>query len=185
MLKKLLLGIGAALSLLVLVISLQPSTFHVERSITIGAPPAQVAALVNDFHAWRGWSPWEKLDPGMQRRYDGAPAGVGAKYAWVGSKQVGEGRMSIEQSDASRTRIELEFLKPFRATNTVSFSFANSPEGTRTTWAMDGSRDFMAKAMHLVMDMDQLVGSDFERGLSALKLAAEASAPSTSLAKSP
>src|SRR5689334_15444695 len=107
MLKKILIGVAAALALLVLVILMQPATFHIERSINMAVPPEAAFAQVNDFHAWSAWSPWEKLDPSMKRSYDGAPAGVGAKYAWVGNKEVGEGRMTIEQSDPSQVVIKL------------------------------------------------------------------------------
>lgn len=187
MLKKILIGIGAALAVLLAVISLQPATFHFERSLNMAAPPEAAFAQVNDFHAWRAWSPWEKLDPNMQRTYEGAPSGVGAKYAWVGSKEVGEGRMTIEKSEPSagatqRIQIKLEFLKPFAATNTATFTFAKTAEGTKTTWAMDGNNNFMSKAFHLVMDMDKMLGPDFERGLAAMKIAAEASAKTPSVA---
>jgi len=185
MLKKILVAVAALLLVLLVVISLQPATFHVERSATIAAPPEAVRALVDDFHAWRGWSPWEKLDPQMQRSYEGPPSGAGAKYAWQGNQQVGEGRMTIEQSEASRVVIRLEFLKPFRATNTATFSIRRSERGTELTWAMDGQNNFVSKALHLVMDMDKMVGTDFERGLSALKANAEASSRSPSVAAAP
>jgi hypothetical protein len=178
MLKKILIGVGAALLVLVIVIAAQPATFHVERSIDMAAPPEAAFAQVNDFHAWSKWSPWEKLDPGMQRSYDGAPAGVGAKYAWVGNKEVGEGRMTIQQSDPTKVVIKLEFLKPFTATNTATFTFAKTAEGNKTTWAMDGNNNFVSKAFHLVMDMDKMIGPDFERGLTAMKNAAETAAKS-------
>jgi hypothetical protein len=177
MLKKILIGLGALLALLLIAISLQPATFHVERSITIAAPAETVFAQVNDFHAWGAWSPWEKLDPGMKRTHEGAPAGVGAKYAWAGNKEVGEGRMTIEKSTpGSEVGIKLEFLKPFEATNTATFTFQKTPNGTKTTWAMDGKNNFVSKAMHLVMDMDKMIGPDFERGLAAMKTAAEKAA---------
>ena len=185
MLKKILIGVGAAIALLLVVISTQPATFHVERSVTMAAPPEAAFAQVNDFHAWSGWSPWEKLDPTMKRTYDGAPAGVGAKYAWVGNKEVGEGRMTIETSTPSKIVIKLEFLKPFTATNSATFTFAKTAAGTKTTWAMDGNNNFVSKAFHLVMDMDKMIGADFERGLAAMKTAAEASpqaAPSVATA---
>jgi hypothetical protein len=178
MLKKILIGVGAAFALLLFVISLQPATFHVERSISMSAPPEAAFAQVNDFHAWGAWSPWEKLDPNMKRSYDGAAAGVGAKYAWVGNKEVGEGRMTIVQSEAAKIAIKLEFLKPFQATNIATFTFTKTPEGTKTTWAMDGNNNFISKAFHLVMDMDKMIGPDFERGLAGMKTAAEA-APKT------
>jgi Polyketide cyclase / dehydrase and lipid transport len=176
MLKKILIGLGVVFALLLLAISLQPATFHVERSISMSAPPEAAFAQVNDFHAWRAWSPWEKLDPAMKRTFDGAPAGVGAKYAWVGNKDVGEGRMTIEESSPGKIAIKLEFLKPFEATNTATFTFSKTPEGNKTTWAMDGNNNFFSKAMSLVMDMDKMIGPDFERGLAGIKTAAEAAA---------
>ena len=185
MLKKILLGLGAVLLVLVIVIALQPATFHVERSMNISATPDTVLAQVNDFHAWNTWSPWEKLDPGMKRSYDGPPSGVGAKYAWVGNKQVGEGRMTIEKSEPSRVEIKLEFLKPFAATNTSTFTFAKTDEGTKTTWAMDGNNNFMGKAFHLVMNMDKMIGPDFERGLAAMKTAVETAPRAPTASASP
>jgi len=185
MLKKILIAVAAALAVLLVVISLQPATFHVERSITVAAPAQKVLAQVNDFHAWHAWSPWEKLDPSMKRTYDGAPAGVGAKYAWVGNKEVGEGRMTIEKSEPTQIAVKLEFLKPFAATNTATFTFVEADGRTKVTWAMDGNNNFVSKAFHLVMDMDKMIGPDFERGLSAMKTAAEASVTSPSVAAAP
>ena len=185
MLKKILIGVAAVLALLVIVIALQPATFHIERSVTMTAPPEAALAQVNDFHAWSAWSPWEKLDPNMTRSYDGAPAGVGAKYAWVGNKEVGEGRMTIEKSSPAQVVIKLEFLKPFQATNTATFTFVKTPEGNKTTWAMDGSNNFVGKAFHLVMNMDKMIGPDFERGLAGMKAAAEAAAKPAVTAAAP
>ena len=183
MLKKILIGLGALLALMLIVISLQPATFHVERSITMAAPPEAAFAQVNDLHAWGAWSPWEKLDPALKRTYDGAPAGIGAKYAWVGNKDVGEGRMTVEKSEPGKlVGIKLEFLKPFEATNTATFTFEKTPDGNKTTWAMDGNNNFISKAMCLVMDMDKMIGPDFERGLASLKTAAEAVAKTPTIA---
>jgi hypothetical protein len=179
MLKKIAIGVAALLLVLVTFVAMQPSTFHVERSALIAAPPARAFAQVNDFHAWKAWSPWEGKDPALQRTYSGSPSGVGAMYAWVGNEQVGEGRMTIEESvEASRIGIKLEFLKPFAATNRATYSFTPAPGGTKVTWAMDGTRNFMLKAFGLFMNMDQMIGPDFERGLASMKRIAEQLAPS-------
>jgi hypothetical protein len=187
MLKKILIGVAVLLGVLVVVIATRPATFHVERSTTVQAPPAAVFAQVNDFHAWRAWSPWEKLDPNMQRTHTGAASGAGAQYAWQGNHEVGEGRMTIEKSQApSLVAIQLEFIKPFEATNRATFTFNPVPEGTQVTWAMDGTNNFFAKAAHLFMDIDKMVGADFERGLASLKAIAESSAAAgTPTAKTP
>jgi hypothetical protein len=173
MLKKILFALVATIVVLAIVVALQPSTFHIERSATIAAPAPVPHALVNDFHAWGGWSPWEKLDPGMKRSYEGPVAGVGAKYAWAGNDDVGEGRMTIEQSSARQIQIRLEFIEPFAVTNRATFVFTPVPEGTKVTWAMDGDKNFASKAFGLVMDVDGMIGADFERGLASLKSLAE------------
>jgi polyketide cyclase/dehydrase/lipid transport protein len=186
---SLLLKLGIAVLGLVVVlvafIATRPATFHIERSTLIHAPAENAFVHVNDFHAWSAWSPYEKLDPKMERSYSGAPSGVGAAYAWKSeSGNVGEGNMTIEKSDKpSEIVIRLQFTKPFAATNTASFSFAPAAGATKATWAMDGNNDFMGKAASLFMNMDQLVGSDFERGLAALKTLAESAAkPATETA---
>ena len=160
--------------MLVLVAS-RPDTFHIERSTLIAARSETVFALVNDFGAWRKWSPYEKVDPNMKRTYGGAPSGVGATYAWVGNDQIGEGRMTIEKSDPAKLIvIELQFIKPFPATNTATFRFTPTAGGaTQVTWSMDGENSFLSKAFQLVMDFDGLVGADFEHGLAAMKTSAE------------
>ena len=185
MLKKILLGVAALLVVLAVVIAAQPAEFRIERSITITAPPEAAHAQVNDFHKWNAWSPWDKMDPSMKRTYAGPPAGVGATYAWSGNNQVGDGKMTIEKSEPAEIAIELEFLKPMAATNTATFTFVKTADGTKTTWAMQGRNNFVSKAFSLVMNMDELVGGDFERGLTALKAAAEKAASTAPVAATP
>ena len=176
MARKILVGVGAVLVLLVLVVATRPGDFRIERSLAMNAPPDAVFAQVNDLHKWEAWSPWEKLDPKMQKVFDGAPAGTGAIYAWTGNDKAGEGRMTIEKSEKpSRIDIKLEFLKPFAATNETSFVFTPTPAGTNVVWTMTGHNGFMGKAFSMFMDMDKLVGGDFEKGLASLKSVAEAS----------
>jgi uncharacterized protein YndB with AHSA1/START domain len=176
MLGKLLLGLVVVVVVLAIVVATRPSTFHVERSIVITASPESVFAQVNDFHSWAAWSPWEKLDPKMEKTFSGPSAGAGATYAWNSeNSKVGQGRMTIERSDLpSSVSVKLEFIKPFTATNTVTFTMIPVATQTRTTWAMDGHNGFLGKLFHLVMNMDKMVGGDFERGLAALKSVAEA-----------
>src|SRR5262249_18271059 len=145
--------------------------------ITIVAPPERAFTQVNDFRAWPTWSPYENKDPQMKRTLSVVPYGQGATYAWAGNNDVGEGRMTIvESTEPSRIAIRLEFLKPFAATNTATFTFVPGPDGTRVTWAMDGHNGFVGKAISLVMDMDKIVGDDFQRGLVNLKTITEAHA---------
>ena len=170
--------IAVILILLLIVVALQPSKFRVERKATIAAPPDVVFDHVNSFHKWNDWSPWAKLDPNAKDSYDGPEAGVGAKFACDGNKQVGQGRMTIMESRPSKLiRIKLEFLKPFAATNQATFTMSPSGSGTRVNWAMEGGQDsFMCKAFSLFMPMDKMVGKDFEKGLAQMKAAAETDA---------
>jgi len=136
-----------------------------------------VFAQVNDFHKWDAWSPWAKLDPNMKQNYEGAPAGTGAMYSWTGNDQVGQGRMTITDSKPSElVKIKLEFIKPWTATNATDFMF--TPQGNQTSvkWTMDGDNTFMGKAFGLFMNMDKMVGGDFEKGLAQMKAVAEAAA---------
>ncbi len=169
MLAKIGIGLAVVLGIVVALVASQPDEFHVERTATVGAPPAVVHSILDDFHNWSEWSPWDKLDPNLKREFSGPESGVGAGYAWVGNDDVGQGSMRITQSEPPNlVRLDLDFVTPFEAHNQVSFSLAPAAEGTRVTWAMDGDNDFVAKAFGLVMDVDDMVGKDFEAGLASL-----------------
>jgi len=115
----------------------------------------------------------------MKKTFEGPATGVGSMYAWTGNDKVGEGKMTIQKSDPpSQVLIRLEFVKPFAATNTAPFTFAPAPPGSKVTWAMDGENNFVAKAFSMFMDMDKMIGGDFEKGLAELKTIAETSAKS-------
>jgi carbon monoxide dehydrogenase subunit G len=177
MLKKALIVVAVLVVVLVVVVALQPATFRVARSATIAAPPSAVFAQVNDFHRWEAWNPWQKLDPGAKNTYSGAPAGEGAAFAWDGNDDVGAGKMTIVESRPDDlVRIRLDFLRPMEATNTAEFTFVPEAQGTRVTWSMTGENGFLGKAVGLVMDMDQMVGSEFEKGLASMKSVAESDA---------
>lgn len=175
MLKKILISLVVIIVVFVVVVATRRADFRVTRSTTIAAPPEAVFAQVNDFHKWDAWSPWAKLDPAMKRTHEGAPAGPGAIYSWAGNKEVGEGRMTITESRTNELiRIKLEFLKPFAAVNTTEFTFKPGGNQTAVTWSMTGTNNFMAKAFCLFMNMDKMVGGDFEKGLAQMKSVAEA-----------
>ena len=176
---KILAIVVVIIIVLVVIVALQPGDFRVARSNLVSAPPPAVFAQVNDFHKWSAWNPWGKIDPVMKQNYEGAPAGPGAIYTWTGNKEVGEGRMTITDSRPSDLiRVKLEFLKPFAATNTAEFTFVPEGNQTRVTWSMFGAKNFMAKAVHLFMNMDKMIGGQFEKGLADMKVAAEGAAKS-------
>ena len=152
----------------------RPDTFRVRRSAGIRAPAERIFALIDDFHAWAGWSPWEKLDPDMKRTYSGAPKGPGAVYAWAGNAKVGSGRMEIlESTPPGRILIKLDFIKPFEGHNTAEFTLVPKGDSTEVTWTMDGPVPYFAKILHLLVNMDKMVGGQFDTGLANLKAATE------------
>jgi hypothetical protein len=175
MLKIILIALVVVAIGFVLVVAMQPSEFRIVRSATISAPPPAVFAQVNDFHKWEAWSPWAKLDPAAKTTFEGPFAGTGATFKWAGNKEVGEGSMTITESRPSDLiRIRLEFLKPFAATNTAQFSFNPAGNQTVVTWSMEGKNNFIAKAVCLFMNMDKMVGGQFEKGLANMKGVVEA-----------
>ena len=156
--------------LLALYVLTRPDRIHYERSATIQAPPEAIFPRIDDLHRMGEWSPWEKVDPQMERSYDGPAAGVGAGYHWKGNKDIGEGTMKITGSTPSReVLIALEFLAPFQASNTATFTLVPGAAGTKVTWAMDGPNPLMSKLIGLVMNMDEMIGDQFRKGLDTLK----------------
>jgi hypothetical protein len=177
MLKKILLVLLVVVVGFLAYVATRPDEFRVERSATIAAPASAVYPQIADFRAWEAWSPWEKLDPAMKREFGGAAGEPGSTYSWVGNSDVGSGKMTlVEAAPSSKVGIRLEFIEPFASTSTTTFALAPEGDGTRVTWTMDGRHNFVSKAMCVFMDMDKMVGGDFEKGLASLKSVGEAAA---------
>ena len=173
MLLYILLGLVAIILLILIIASTKPNTTHYERSTTINAPPERILPHIVDFRKWTGWSPWEKVDPNLQRNYSGAPSGVGAKYAWSGNGRAGQGTMEILEVSNNGVKVDLRFVKPWKAACIAQFHFTLQGNATHVRWTMDGPNIFMGKVMSVFMNMDKMVGKDFESGLAALKIEAE------------
>jgi len=174
LLKKVFMSLVGAVVLLLLFATTRSDTFRVERSIAVKAEPARVYALLNDFHAFGSWSPWEKLDPKMTVNHSGATSGPGAVYTWDGNDGVGAGRMEILKSEPdTRVIVKLDFLKPFEGHNTSEYTLASAAGTTTVTWAMYGPSPYISKLMGIFVSMDRMIGKDFERGLSNLKAQVE------------
>lgn len=170
MFKRILLALIAVIALFLGIIAVQPSDFTVTRSATIYAPAEKVFPHVNDFHEWQAWSPWVKLDPSSKLTFEGSPQGKDAVYTWSGNDLVGEGRMTITESQPmERILIDLQFIKPYPGKCETSFSFKPVGRNTVVTWSMTGHNSFMGKAFGLFLNMDQLIGSEFEKGLASMK----------------
>ena len=152
----------------------KPDSFRIERSTTIKAPPEKVFALINDFHQWEAWSPWEKIDPALKRTYSGPPSGAGAVYEWAGNREIGQGRMEIVESTAlSKVSLKLDFVTPFEAHNFVDFTLTQQGDSTKVTQAMYGPSPYISKLMTIFFSMEKMVGSKYEEGLADLKKLAE------------
>ena len=171
--------IAAVLALAVVAVLIfaltKPDTFRVERAVAIAAPPENIFPLIDDFHQWQSWSPYETKDPAMQRSFSGAASGKGAIYAWNGNKNVGSGRMEILDAPApGKVVIKLDFFTPFEGHSTAEFTLRPRGERTDVTWLMHGPNSLMAKLMHVFINMDHMVGKDFAVGLANLKRVTEA-----------
>jgi hypothetical protein len=177
MIKIIIVALIVVIAAVLVLAATRPSSFRVERSAQISAPPEKILSLVNDFHQWGAWSPYEKLDPAMKRTYAGTAAGKGAVYEWEGNSKAGQGRMQIIDAAPTRTAIQLDFIKPFEAHNIAAFTALAQGDGTRVTWSMEGSSPFIHKVVGLFLNMDKMVGGDFETGLANLKTLAEQAQP--------
>ncbi len=173
-----LMYIAIALAILIAVVvvlaAMRPDTFRVQRSIDINAPADKIFPLINDYRNWGSWSPYEHVDPDMQRTFSGPPSGKGSIYEWRGNKSIGHGRMEIlDTAPPSKVVIKLDFFSPFEAHNMAEFTMQPRGSATNVTWAMHGPVPFMAKIIHMFMNMDRMVGGQFQQGLVSMKAVAE------------
>ena len=188
MARSLGLGLIVLIAVMALVVAVQPSEVHVERSRTIAASPATVFGIVSDFGRFGAWSPWSRMDPDMKVEITGEPGTVGSTYRWTGDDQVGRGEMVItEVKRPEKVVMDLHFIEPFEAQSVTAYELEPTDDGssTRMTWTMDTENGFVAKAMGLLVDMDAMIGADFEKGLDALAEVAEAEARAANEAGAP
>jgi hypothetical protein len=166
--------LAITIAVVLILASTKPDTFRIQRAAVMNAPAEKIFPLIADFHQWLDWSPWEGRDPALKRIYSGTERGKGAVYAWDGNKNVGSGRMEIlEASSPSKVVIKLDFLKPFEAHNTAEFTMLPQGGATNVIWVMHGPAPFMSKVMQVFMNMDRMIGKDFEAGLTNLKAVSE------------
>ena len=177
MAKKILIVLVAVVVAFLGFVMTRPAEFHLERSATIAASPAVVFPFVNNHRNFILWSPWEKRDPSQKTTFTGPDEGVGSAYGWVGNDDVGQGSMKILESKPNElVKEDLTFIKPFEAKNIITYTLVPEGEGTKITWGMDGTNGFAGKMFSVFMDMDSMVGKDFDEGLAKLKTLAEAKA---------
>jgi Polyketide cyclase / dehydrase and lipid transport len=166
--------LAVAIAVVLFLAATKPDSFSVERATSVTAPPDKIFPLIDDFHQWRAWSPYENKDPAMQRSYSGAASGKGAVYGWDGNSNIGSGRMEILDSSApAKIVIKLDFFKPFEGHNTAEFTILPQGDATHVNWRMHGPASFISKLMQVFMNLDHMIGKDFEIGLANLKRLAE------------
>lgn len=177
MMRHIVIGLTSAFAAFLTYVAMQPAAFTVARTIAIAAPPAAVFAHIDNLRKWDAWSPWAKKDPAAKVAFAGPATGVGAQFAWSGNKDIGEGRMTIDESRPNeRIGIKLEFTKPFAGTSNVAFDLRPNGDKTVVTWTISGHQDFIERAFVLMLGikMDDMIGKDYEQGLAALKAVVEA-----------
>ncbi|MFA6265935.1 MAG: SRPBCC family protein [Pseudolabrys sp.] len=177
--KILLIGAAVVVGAIAVIVALaftKPDSFRVERSTVINANASKIFPLIDDFHQWTQWSPYEDKDPAMKRTFGATTKGRGATYAWDGNGQVGAGNMTIsDESAPSLVAIKLDFERPMAGSNEVRFTLVPQGNATQVTWAMQGPAPFVSKVMQVVFNLDKMVGGDFEVGLAKLKALGEKS----------
>lgn len=173
MLRIALIVVAALFAVVLGLAAMQPDQFRVERTIAIKAPPEKILAVLDDFKRWQEWSPWEGLDPAMQRQYSVVSKGVGATYTWTGNSDVGSGRMEIVKLTEKQMLIALTFMEPMEAHHMAEFKLATRDDVTEVTWAMYGGNSWPCRIMQVFVSMDSMVGKDFENGLARLKSVSE------------
>jgi Polyketide cyclase / dehydrase and lipid transport len=173
MLKIAFIAVAVLLGIVLIYAATRPDTLHVERSIAIKASQEKLFALINDFHQWDAWTPYNK-DPAMKKTYSANASGKGAKYAWEGNKDLAQGEITITDATApGRIELELHMIKPFEGRNHVVFSLDGAGDSTRVTWALDDRHTYFMKLMSMFINLDKMIGGDFETGLARLKTVAE------------
>ncbi|MET0333406.1 MAG: SRPBCC family protein [Rhizobacter sp.] len=163
-----------ALGALLAYAATRPDSFRFERSVTIAASPEKIRPLINDMRQFNTWNPYNKKDPAMKTTYRGPQAGPGAAYDFEGNGEVGKGTIQIIEPSAPDTvSMKLDMLAPMEGHNLIDFKLQPQGTGTQVTWAMHGPTPYLAKVLHVVINMDKMLGKDFEAGLADLKTLAE------------
>lgn len=184
MLKKVLGGLAVIVAGFLAFVAMRPAHYHVERSVSINAPADVIYAELEDLRKWAAWSPWDKIDPNVKKNFSGPEHGVGASYTWEGNREVGKGKLTISSAEPAKHIVyKLEFIEPMASVAEADMKIAQAGErANKLTWGMDGDNNFVGKMFGVFMDMDKMIGSDFERGLTNLKGIAESEAQKQRLA---
>jgi hypothetical protein len=172
MFKTIAIVAAAGIGVLLAYAATRPDSFRVTRSTTVQAPPVKLHVLINDLHQFNTWNPFEKNDAQSRGEYRGPAAGPGAAYHFAGGKS-GSGSLRILDSAPTRVSMELHMLQPMEGRNHVQFTLEPRGGATEVTWSMDGPSPYLSKLIGVFVDMDNMIGGQFEAGLADLKQRAE------------
>jgi uncharacterized protein YndB with AHSA1/START domain len=174
MLKIIAIAVVVLVTGILLFAATRPDTFQVQRTTSIKAPPEKIFPLINNLQSFGAWNPFAKKDPGIKESYSGPASGKGAICVFDGNQDVGKGSLEItESSPPSRVVMQLRMTEPMQADNQIEFILEPKGDVTHVTWTMHGPVPYFAKIIHLVFNMDRMIGGDFETGLASLKSVAE------------
>jgi hypothetical protein len=162
----------AALVVIVVILGfIAPKEFKVERSVII--PTDNKEVIFKNLTHWNEflkWNPWSAMDPNQKLTFSGEEGTVGSSYTWEGNKDVGKGSMTIAAlKENEMVDMDLYFIKPFEAKNKTYFNMTQEGSGYKVNWSMSGKSDFPMNIFGLFMNMDKMIGADFEKGLESLK----------------
>ena len=173
MLTTIAIALAALIAGLLIYASTKPDNFHVERSVTIKVSADKIFPLINDLHKWDAWTPYNK-DPAMKKTFSGSESGQGAHYAWEGNKDVGKGEITlVATTPPNKLEFDLHMITPFEGRNKASFTLDAAGDATKVTWSLDDKHNLLLKTMTIFMNMDNMIGKDFELGLERLKTVVE------------
>lgn len=168
--KKFLISLAAILALLLAVVAAQPSDFRYESSIEIDALPSEIFPYIGKLKMAEKWSPYEKIDPDMQKTFTGEDGAPGAKMEFVGNSEVGSGSIEILKVRPYQfVDLRLTMTKPMYSTSHVQYRLEKVGEKTRFIWSMAGKNSFLFKLIGLFVDVEEMVESQFKEGQSVLK----------------
>ena len=174
MLKKIAAALAVVVAALLAFAATKPDSVHVERKAVVAAAPARVFPYLEDPRKTQEWSPWEKKDPNIKKTFTGAARGAGAVYAWEGNKEVGSGVATITAVEPDKSvTMDLHFITPMEGRSVAKYELTPVAGGTEVRWTIDGPSPYLSKLMCVFMDMDKMIGGEFEKGLAALKAIVE------------
>lgn len=174
MLIKILLGLVVVIGAVIAVAAFQPPDYTISRSVVIKATPEKLFPYINSAEKSYSWMPWQEMDSKVQMSYSGPADGVGSVGSWKSDGQMGVGESTIIESVPNKlTKTKIAYVKPFEMNQLAEMSLDQGTDGTTVKWSVTGSNNIIGRVFGLFMNMDKMVGGNFEKGLTKLKTLVE------------